>query len=247
MDDDILVWDIETTPNQGDFWRAGYRLTIPWANIKGERQICVIGYRWLSQKRIHTLCWKDQDDAGIIEKFIPILERARYSVAYNGRSYDERFLRGRAIYHQIPMSPYHTMVDPLRQLKRYTLLNSYAMDYVARFLNLGRKIKTSYELWERITYEDHQESLRSMARYCRQDCQMLTDIYEATRAYFPAVDSIAEQISDCPYCGSSNTAASKQRTTVQLGERVQFQCRDCGQYHTVAKSRYDKAKSQTAA
>ncbi len=246
MADDILVWDIETTPNIGTFWRPGFKLTVPWANISTERQICVIGYKWLSQKRVHSLCWEDQDDAAIVEQFVPILESARFSVAHNGRAFDEKWLRGRAMFHGIPMAPYHVMADTYLQFKRHTLLNSNALDYLGEYFNLGRKIQTSYALWQRIMLEDHQPSLQKMARYCRQDVQLLADLYELSRRYFPAPDSIAESIVACPFCASRHVIESKRRNTAALGKRLQLHCVDCGQYHTVAAGRYDKAKREAA-
>jgi hypothetical protein len=244
----ILVWDIETTPNAATIWRAGRKINVPAANIFQECQICVIGYKWLDQKRAHSLCWEGQDDGLIIRKFIPILERARFSVAHFGRGFDERFLRGRAMYHGIPMSPCHIMADTYRLFRRYTLLNSYKLDYLGELFGLGRKIPTNYGMWQRILFEDHQPSLEKMARYCRRDVQLLAKLYERCRAWFPAVDSVSQSVIDCPHCGGP-TIVSKHRLTAQHGPRVQILCKTpgCGQYHTVSETRYEKAKRDARA
>ena len=249
MSDDILVWDLEVTPNVGLFWSAGYKITIPPHCIVKERQICCIGYRWLHQKRTYCINWEGETDAYAIEKFLPILHSARFSVAHNGRGFDERWLRGRAMKHRIPMSPDVQMYDTLQKFKKFTYLNSNKLDYIGAYLDLGRKIQTSYDLWTNITLYDHQASLKEMARYCRRDVDLLADVFEYSRSYFPAVDSIAPSILHCPYCGQETLAEHKRRLTVQRGQRVQLQCTrpKCAQYHTVSAGKYDKAKSRAAA
>jgi len=247
VNDDILVWDAETTPNIGFFWRAGFKITIlPQAIIK-ERQICVIGYKWLGDEKARSFTWgKDADEESLVRKAVALLDRARYSVAHFGDSFDQPWLRSRAMYYGIPMAPHYVTVDTKKLFSRYTYMNSNKLDYLGQYFDLGRKISTSYSLWARITSENHQPSLREMARYCRQDVDMLSDLWEYARPWFPAPDSIARDIAHCPHCGGANTIISKQRRTAAGHDKLQFQCRDCGQYHTVAKGRFDKAKRDGA-
>jgi hypothetical protein len=50
-----LFFDIETSPNIGYFWRAGYKLNIGHENIIEERKIICISYKSGSIKKIHRL------------------------------------------------------------------------------------------------------------------------------------------------------------------------------------------------
>jgi hypothetical protein len=249
LSDDILVWDAEVTPNIGCFWTAGRKINILPDAILHERQMCVIGYRWLSDKKARTLTWgKDADEESMIRTAIDLLDRARFSVAHNGDRFDLRWLRGRAMYYRIPMSPHYVTVDTLKIMQRLAYLNSHRLDYLGEYFGIGRKIRTSYSLWKRIADENHQPSLREMATYCRQDVDLLTEFYEEFRPWFPAPpNSIADNAGECPYCGSARVIINKQRRTAAGHDKVQFQCRDCGQYHTVAKGRYDKARAQAEA
>ena len=248
MSDDILVWDIETTPNVGLFWRAGFKQTILPQSILKERQICVVGYKWLDQGKARTYTWgKDADEETLVRKTVALLERARYSCAHFGDSFDLPWLRSRAMKYGIPMSPHYVTVDTKKLFSRYTYMNSNKLDYLGQYFALGEKIHTSYDLWVRITMENHQPSLREMARYCRQDVDLLTALWEYSRPWFPAPpNSIARGIAHCPNCDSSQTIVNKHRRTAAGYDKVQFVCRDCGQYHTVAKSRFDKAKRDAA-
>ena len=249
MDDDILVWDVETTPNIGLFWRTGYKETILPQSILKERQICVVGYKWLSGGKARSYTWgKDADEETLVRKTVALLDRARFSIAHYGDSFDQPWLRARAMKYGIPMAPHYVTVDTKKLFSRYTYMNSNKLDYLGQYFSLGEKIKTSYSLWIKIVTENHQPSLREMARYCRGDVDLLTELWRYSRPWFPAPPvSIARQISDCPYCASEHTIVNHRRNTAALGERLQFRCVDCGQCHTVAARKYDKAKSQTAA
>ena len=246
--DDILVWDAEVTPNIGCFWTTGRKLTILPAAIVKERQMCVIGYRWLGQKQqARTLTWgKDADEKTMVRKAIALLDRARFSVAHNGDRFDLRWLRGRAMFYRIPMSPHYVTVDTLTVMRRLAYLNSHRLDYLGEYFGIGRKIKTNYDLWKRIAIDNHQPSLRLMATYCRQDVNLLARFYEEFRSYFPATGSIARDIACCPYCDSKRTRIHDRRTTAAGHKKVQLRCMDCGQFHTVASSRFERAKSDAA-
>lgn len=245
---DVLVWDAEVTPNIGCFWTTGRKLTILPEAIVKERQMCVIGYRWLSDKKARTITWgKDADEKEMVRKAVALLDRARFSIAHNGDRFDVRWLRGRAMFYRVPMAPYYCTVDTLKIMQRLAYLNSHKLDYLGEFFGIGRKIKTSYDLWKRIALGNHQPSLKLMATYCRQDVDLLTKFYLEFRSYFPAPPvSIARNISYCPNCDSDNTIVSKHRRSAAGHDKTQFQCRDCGQYHTVASKRFEKAKRDAA-
>lgn len=249
MSDDILVWDAGVTPNIVCAWRAGRKITILPEAIVKERQMCVIGYRWLGKKQTHSLTWgKDADEETMVRKAVALLDRARFSIAQNGDRFDVRWLRGRAMYYRIPMAPRYITIDTLKIMQRLTYLNSYKLDYMTKYFKIGEKIKTSYDLWTRIALENHQPSLRTMATYCRHDVDLLMDFYLEFLPWFPAPpNSIAERACDCPNCGSARTIIRKRYSTTAGHDRVNFVCRDCGQPNTVAKGRYDKAKSKAAA
>jgi len=248
VSDDVLVWDAEVTPNIVYTWACGRKITILPESIKKERQMCVIGYRWLGQEKSRTLTWgKDADEESMIRKAVALLDRARYSVAHNGDRFDVRWLRGRAMFYRIPMAPHYSTVDTLKIMQRLAYLNSHKLNYLGKYFGIGEKIKTSYDLWTKIADINHQPSLRLMATYCRQDVDLLTEFYEEFRPWFPAAPvSVAKYICDCPNCGSSRTVARKEYRTKAGHERVNFICQDCRQPHTVAKSRFEKEKKAAA-
>ena len=50
-----LFYDIETSPNIGFFWGAGYKVNISHDNIIKERAIICICYKWEGQDTVHSI------------------------------------------------------------------------------------------------------------------------------------------------------------------------------------------------
>ena len=68
-----LFFDIETSPNIGLFWEAGYKKNIDYSNIIKERAIICICYKWQGEKITHGLHWDSkQDDKKMLIDFIKI-------------------------------------------------------------------------------------------------------------------------------------------------------------------------------
>src|SRR5690606_36182950 len=102
----VLIYDIETSPNIGWFWRAGYKLNIQPENIIKERAIICISYKWLDEDQVYNLSWdKNQDDKFLIEQFVEVLNEADLSVGHNGDRFDLKWIKTRALFHRIPMLP----------------------------------------------------------------------------------------------------------------------------------------------
>ncbi len=243
MSGGVLCYDIEVSPNIALCWSAGYKLTIPPENIVKERAIICIAWMTVGQKKVHSLTWdENQCDKAMIGEFVSEhLNKARVICGHNADKFDLRWIRGRAIKHGIPMQPHYVSVDTLKQAKRLAYFNSNKLDYLGDFLGYGRKRKVGFDLWRRVLIDNDEDSLRQMVRYCRRDVVLLRDVYLRLQPFASAPDSIARDIFACPNCASERTTIQKRRRTAAGHDKVQFQCKDCGQYHTVAAKRYEKA------
>ena len=72
-----LFFDIETSPNIGLFWEAGYKKNIDYSNIIKERAIICICYKWEDEKEVFALQWDSkQCDKKMLEKFIEVANSA---------------------------------------------------------------------------------------------------------------------------------------------------------------------------
>lgn len=229
-----LFFDLETSPNVVYSWRTGHKLTIDYRNIVKERKIICACWKWAGEDTVHSIDWgRNQCDKKIVKKMVPILESADEVVAHNGDKFDIRWLRGRALFHGIPMSPHITSQDTLKLARKYFNLNTWRLDYINdHVLQLGGKIKTDWSLWEG-AIEGDQKKLQEMITYCKRDVEALEEAWDIMSPYFPAKSHVTGNRGECPECGSSNLKVGRYRTTASGNRRVQFQCGDCGKYHTV--------------
>ena len=178
----ILIYDIETSPNIGCFWRAGYKLNITPGQITKERAIICVSYKWLGEDQVYNLAWdKNQDDKFLIEQFVEVLNEADLIVAHNGDRFDIKWLKTRALFHRIPMLPNYKSFDTLKVAKSKLNFNSNRLDYIAKFLGHEGKNSTSIDLWLDIMFKKCKIAMNTMLEYCDEDVRQLEKVYNELR------------------------------------------------------------------
>jgi uncharacterized protein YprB with RNaseH-like and TPR domain len=245
-----LFFDIETSPNIGLFWTAGFKLNITPDSIIKERAIICICYKWAGDDKVYSLQWdKDQNDKTLLEKFITVANEADELVGHNGDRFDLPWIRTRCLYHRIPVFPNYSTLDTLKSARSKFKFNSNKLDYIAKFLGIGAKTHTGYDLWKKVVLDKDKESLEYMIEYCKNDVVLLEDVYNEMATYIPAkthhgVAAGGEKHS-CPECGGNNMRFSQRRYSALGTPRIQLQCNDCHKYHTVSDKIYkDKLVSE---
>ena len=174
----ILIYDIETSPNIGWFWRAGYKQNIQPNQILKERTIICISYKWLGEDNVYNLVWdKNQNDKFLLEQFVEVLNEADLIIAHNGDNFDIKWIKTRALYHRIPMLPNYKQFDTLKVAKSKLYLNSNRLDYISKFLGFEGKIQTTPELWNKIVIHNDRGMLKDMLDYCDEDVRQLEKVY----------------------------------------------------------------------
>jgi len=178
----VLIYDIETSPNLGWFWRAGYKLNITPGQITKERAIICVSYKWLGEDEVYNLAWdKNQDDKFLIEQFVEVLNEADLIVAHNGDRFDIKWLKTRALFHRIPMLPNYKSFDTLKVAKSKLNFNSNRLDYIAKFLGHEGKNSTSIDLWLDIMFKKCKVAMNTMLEYCDEDVRQLEKVYNELR------------------------------------------------------------------
>ena len=240
-----LFFDIETSPNLVWSWRTGYKINIDHGNIYQERAIICIAYKWAGQKKVHYFKWDDkQNDKAMLTEFVKVLDSATEICGHNGDNFDLKWVRTRCLYHGISMLPDYVTQDTLKLARSKFLFNSNRLDYIADYLGYGKKKPTGFKLWTDIVRDKCPKAMKTMVNYCKHDVVLLEKIWDRFMAYVPAKSSVAEYISQCPECGSDETIINQRRVTASGFRKVTFRCNDCGKYHTIAASRFDKDKAQ---
>lgn len=231
-----LFFDIETSPNIVFSWNVGYKLNIDYSNILRERAIICICYKWEGEKEVHSLTWdKDQSDKAMLEAFIEVLNEVDEAIAHNGNRFDLTWIRTRCLFHRIPMFPKYLSIDTLRVARSKFRFNSNRLDYIAKFLGLGSKIKTEFSLWRDILMDNSQTAMDAMVKYCREDVRLLEKIYaelknhiEPQQHYGMLYESNKQS---CPECGGEDLKVVSTKTTPAGTVKRQYLCGGCGKYH----------------
>lgn len=237
-----LFFDVETSPNIGMFWEAGYKKNIPYENIIKERAIICICYKWEGDAKVNGLTWdKRQNDKSMLSEFIKIANSADELIGHNGDRFDLPWIRTRCLYHRIPMFPQYQSIDTLKISRSKFRFNSNRLDYIAKFLGFEGKIKTDFDLWKKILLDNDRKELIKMVDYCKNDVQKLEDIYIEMKNHIPVKVNFAALYNDdrgsCPECGSDNITVNQTRTTAKGTLQRQYRCRGCGKIHSKNISR----------
>jgi DNA polymerase elongation subunit (family B) len=232
-----LYFDIETSPNIGLFWSAGYKQKIDYSNIIKERSIICICYKWEDEKQVHSLSWdKNQSDKKLLQEFIKVANQADELVGHNGDKFDLPWVRTRCLYHRIELFPKYVTIDTLKLSRRQFRFNSNRLDYIASFLGIGKKIKTDFNLWKDIVLNKCDKSMAKMIDYCKQDVKLLEQVHKELRLHDTPKTHYGVVLSNdkrlCPECASNNVIISKTRITAGGTKQIQYKCNDCGKYHS---------------
>jgi DNA polymerase elongation subunit (family B) len=239
-----LFFDIETSPNIGFFWQAGYKLNVPYSNIIKERAIICICYKWEGEDKVYSLNWDDnQCDKAMLEKFMVIANEAHELVGHNGDKFDLPWIRTRCLFHGIPCFPTYVTIDTLKQARSKFRFNSNRLDYIANYLGVGGKTETGFDLWRTIVLDKNKESLKKMIEYCKNDVVILEKVFQYLSNYFPAKTHYGALLNgdkcSCPECGSVDMRFSQRRYSATGTPRIQLQCNSCFKYHTVSERTFE--------
>lgn len=232
-----LFFDIETSPNIGLFWEAGYKKNIDYSNIIQERAIICICYKWEDEKTVHFLNWDSkQCDKTLIEKFIEVANMAHELVGHNGIKFDLAWIRTRCLFHKIKMFPNYTTIDTLRIARAKFKFNSNKLDYIAQFLGMGKKIKTEFGLWKDILLKKDKIAMAKMIKYCQKDVVLLEKVYKELSLHVDAKTHFGvifgQDRGTCPECGSDDIMRMRKFTTASGLPKITYQCKTCSKYHT---------------
>ena len=231
-----LFFDIETSPNIGLFWEAGYKKNIDYSNIIQERAIICICYKWEDEKEVYSLQWDaKQNDKTMLQKFIEVANLSNELVGHNGDKFDLAWIRTRCLFHKIDMFPKYTTIDTLKVARSKFKFNSNRLNYIADFLGIGQKIKTEYSLWKDILLKKDKVAMAKMIKYCKKDVVLLEQVFKTLRNHIEPKTHygviFGEDRGSCPECGSDAIIKRGYGILASGLKKVRYQCTTCGKYH----------------
>jgi len=232
-----LYFDIEVSANVGLFWQSGYKLQIGTENIIKERAVICICYKWEEDKDVYYLHWdRKQDDKKLLQEFIKVANEADELVGHNGDKFDLAWIRTRCLLHRIEMFPQYNTIDTLKIARSKFRFNSNRLDYIGKFLGLGQKIHTDFNLWKDIMLNNDKEALDKMIDYCIQDVVLLEKVHKELNNHIPAKTHygviFGEGRGSCPECGSDDIVKNNKRVSASGLVKIQYKCKTCNKMHS---------------
>lgn len=234
----ILLWDVESSYNLVLSFEVGYDKSIPYQNILTERHLYCISYKWLGEKKIHTISILDDakrfkkdihDDYYVVNEFRKVLEQADAQVFHYGTRFDVPMLNARLAFHKLSPVPKIATIDTKNLASRQFRFNSNRLDYLAQFLGYKGKLPNPGDLWTKC-WKGDVEAIQHMAKYNRQDVEINEYVYEALVPFMRNNPLNHNQFTKelvCPSCGGTHI----QRRGTELTRTTKynrFQCMDCG-------------------
>ena len=235
----ILIFDFETSPCIFAGWGCGKQY-VGMDQILKEWVILTVCYRWLHEKKVHTLKfdltkhkltqYDDESDLALVTAFMEVYNSADLVVAHNGRKFDVPKLRARLVKHGLgPINP--ILIDDTYVATKPIGFTSHKLDYLGKFLNIGRKIETKFSMWLDITWCHDSKALDKMAKYCAQDTQLLAEVYKKLVPHMKTSlnrSLFSRDSTACPKCGVPGQLIRHGYRYTGAGVRTRFLCKACG-------------------
>ena len=237
-----LFFDIETSPCVGWFWRPGYNLNLDYNNILENAKIICICYKWEGDKKTYSLSWDSkQNDKKMLQDFIKVLNQANEIIGHNSDKFDIKWIRTRCLIHGVDMIPEYTSIDTLKEARKGFNFPSNRLDSIGRYTGVGKKLKTTGELWYDTCFKNDRKALDKMIKYCIQDVVLLEKVYGKMKHFIKPKYNIADDKASCPRCNSDNIRNNANRISASGIKIKQLQCGDCGTFFRVTERAYNKA------
>jgi hypothetical protein len=239
-----LFWDIETSPNVGLFWKAGWKLNIDCENIIKERAIICIGWKFEGDKEAKTLQWdQNQCDKTMLAEFLKVANEADEIIHHNGDRFDMPWFKTRCLFHGLVPLPDYKCSDTLQWARRKFYFNSNKLNYIAKFLGLGGKIKTEFGLWKEIVLNKCPKAMKSMTTYCKRDVILLEEVWKRLSKLVPAKTHVGVLMGSekwtSPKDGNTNVILEKRKVTANGTIQYQFRDKLNGGYYTIGQAAYN--------
>lgn len=230
----VLIYDLETAPLLGHFWRITQDYISP-EGIRHDTFLLSWSAKWRGERRVYSQVLESdeavaQNDSRIVEGIAEMVRDADYIVAHNIDKFDFKMLNARLFQLRLePLGPVQT-IDTKRLARRDLGMASTSLDYLAEFLGHGRKMKMTFDDWQR-AYNGDPKALRKMDRYCRRDTVLLGQVLEDMIPYVRNLPRLVEGNGAfvCAYCGSPDLIRRGMKHT-GAGSYQQWQCKACSRY-----------------
>jgi len=232
MNPKILLWDIETSPNEGGAWGKWQQNLL---YISKYRELLSVSYKWLGEKKVTCITRQgEKTDQKLSKKIAKLLEQADITIAHNGDSFDRKVVKARLIYWNLPPIKVNSSVDTKEAATRYFSFTGNSLGDLCHFFGFGEKLATpGISLWLGCMANDG-ASWKKMVEYNKHDVSLLEKVYKRMRPWIENHPNITKLMHEepngkCPDCSSKKITRNGHRVTAaSLLQR--WSCHGCGKH-----------------
>ncbi len=227
MNERLLLFDLETSPNIGYVWGKHEQEVIEFVE---ESEIISVAYKWLGKKQIKAFCLYDFNGKNkkLIGKLHQLFDEASIICGHNSNSFDIKVANRSFIKYGFPPPSPYKQIDTLSIARQKFRFNSNRLNDLSIYLGIGKKVDTGgFELWKKCFRDNDVKSWRLMKKYNRMDVELLEKVYLRLRPYMnthPVVSTDNELI--CPVCGSDHLQ-SRGWVYMNVFKKRRVQCQNC--------------------
>lgn len=233
----VLFFDIETAPALVYAWRANQDY-IPAEMVVRDTSMLMWAAKWRGEPkmfsdRVTEVEAVGGNDLALVSSLAKLVREADIVVGHNVEQFDIPMLNNRVmLLGEEPLGPVK-MIDTLRLARKNFRLMHNKLDYLAKQLGLGGKLKTDFELWRSIIEDGNETSIKRMLRYNKRDVVLLEQVFEKMLPYVNGIPRLVDPEVDgefgCPYCPSLSLQKRGIKRTNGLNYQ-QWQCNKCLRY-----------------
>ena len=245
----ILLFDLETAPLKGYFWRI-WKENISFDAILADWFLLGYSCKWLGEDKIYSNILTPNEisleyDFRLINELWEFLDEADIVIGHNSKRFDTPRIKTRFLVHDLPPTSYYQQIDTLEIAKKEFSFTSNKLDSLAKFLGFGKKLQHDMELWMNVMKGSKEDIIR-MKKYNEQDVILLEKIYLKLRPFIkshPNHNLYNNNVSEiCPTCGSNHLEQDGHYYT-QSGKYETFRCLNCGAISRKRKTVLNKEKN----
>lgn len=230
----VLFYDIETTLAKSYHFQQ-WQVNLSQKQKVQESHLLSVAWCWndgdvhgdiLSQQEV-----LGHDDERLVLKLWCLLDNADIIIGHNLKRFDNKKANSYFLKYGLnPPSPYRT-IDTLQIAKSKFALPFNNLDYIAEYLNVGRKISTDVQLWIDCD-KGNQEALDNMLDYNKQDVIVLRDVYKRLLTWSNNnvnMNTYNDDKFSCTNCGSDKVEMITNKFVhTNANKYLAYRCNDCG-------------------
>lgn len=234
----VLFYDIEAFPHEAYVWGTHDQYIAP-NQIKQTGRVACWAAKFLGEPKVHYADER-KGHKEMVEKLHTLMSKATALCHYNGVSYDNKMMNAEFIKYGMGPPPPLPQIDLLKVVKKRFRFPSYKLEYVAKALGIGEKLKTGgFDLWKDCM-DGKAAAWRLFSEYNKTDTLLLEELYAKLLPWIPNHPSYGATTGNavCPNCGS-HSLQSRGKCVTKTATYTRLCCNDCGAWSRTRSNEVD--------